>query len=99
MVARKPISSLAEEEGRLVELVDERKVKEVLESKVNPYLAFEGGRVELVGVEGGRVKVRLGGACAGCPMRQFTVRQFVEDVLRREVPGVEKVEAEEEEEL
>jgi Fe/S biogenesis protein NfuA len=76
-------------------LVDEAKVREVLERKVNPYLAFEGGGVELLGVEGGKVRVRLGGACAACPFRAFTVRQFVEATLKREVPGVESVEAEE----
>jgi len=83
-----------DERRRLVELVDEGRVKEVLERKVNPYLAFEGGGIQLVGVEGGKVKVKLSGACAGCPMRQFTVKQFVEAVLKHEVPGVESVEAE-----
>jgi len=39
--------------------------------------------------------VRLGGACAACPFRAFTVRQFVEATLKREVPGVESVETEE----
>ena len=76
--------------------MDEGKVREVLERKVNPYLAFEGGGVELLGVEGGRVRVRLGGACASCPFRAFTVKKFVEATLRREVPGVEAVETEEE---
>ncbi|MCX8205374.1 MAG: NifU family protein [Candidatus Nezhaarchaeota archaeon] len=76
--------------------MSEEKVKEVLRSKVDPYLAFEGGSVELVSVEGGRVKVRLSGACAGCPMRQFTIKRFIEAVLKREVPEVRAVEAVEE---
>jgi len=73
-------------------MVDEAKVREVLEKKVNPMLAFEGGGIDLVSVEGGKVKVKLSGACAMCPMRQFTVKQFVETILKREVPDVESVE-------
>jgi len=73
-------------------MVDEEKVKEVLKNKVGPLLAAEGGGIDLVGIDGGRVKVRLSGACAMCPMRQFTVKQFVEAVLKREVPDVESVE-------
>ncbi|RLF11224.1 MAG: NifU family protein [Thermoprotei archaeon] len=73
-------------------MVDEEKVKEVLKNKVSPLLAAEGGGIDLVGIDGGRVKVRLSGACAMCPMRQFTVKQFVEAVLKREVPDVESVE-------
>ena len=47
----------------------------------------------MVGVENGVVKVRLKGACAGCPMSQMTMVNFVENELRRAVPEVRKVEA------
>lgn len=72
------------------------RIKEVLRSKVDPYLSSEGGGVELVSVEGGKVKIRLSGSCAACPVRQFTVKQFIERVLKREVPEVKSVETVEE---
>jgi Fe-S cluster biogenesis protein NfuA len=46
-----------------------------------------------VDIEGGVVKVRLVGACRGCPMSQLTLANGVERVLKQEVPEVERVEA------
>lgn len=72
----------------------EDKVKEVLEKMVNPYLAIEGGRAELVGVEeNGTVKVRLTGQCGGCPFAQFTLKAMVESTIRKHVPEVTHVES------
>jgi Fe-S cluster biogenesis protein NfuA len=61
--------------------------------KIRPALQADGGDVELVDVEGGVVKVRLVGACQGCPMSQMTLTNGVERVLKQEVPEVERVEA------
>jgi Fe-S cluster biogenesis protein NfuA len=61
--------------------------------KIRPALQADGGDVELVDVEGGVVKVRLQGACRGCPMSQLTLANGVERVLKQEIPGVERVEA------
>ncbi|GAH10712.1 unnamed protein product, partial [marine sediment metagenome] len=53
-----------------------------------------GGDVELVEVsDDGVVKVRLTGACIGCPMSQMTLKQGIEEALKREVSGVTRVEA------
>jgi Fe-S cluster biogenesis protein NfuA len=46
---------------------------------------------QLVSVEDGIVKVRLTGACGGCPMSQMTMTQGVEQVVRKAVPEVKKV--------
>ena len=70
----------------------EGKVKEAIE-KIRPFLQRDGGDIELVAVEGGVVKVRLKGACSGCPMSQMTLKAGVEQNLKKEVPGVERVEA------
>lgn len=70
----------------------EEKVKEAIE-KIRPLLQRDGGDIELVAVEGGVVKVRLKGACRGCPMSQMTLKAGVEQSLKKEVPGVERVEA------
>jgi Fe-S cluster biogenesis protein NfuA len=65
-------------------------VEEVL-GKIRPALQADGGDVELIGVEDGVVKVRLVGACAGCPMSQMTLTNHVERILKQEIPEVERV--------
>jgi Fe-S cluster biogenesis protein NfuA len=67
------------------------RVQEVLD-KIRPALQADGGDVELVDVVGGVVKVKLVGACAGCPMSQLTLANGVERVLKEEIPEVERVE-------
>jgi Fe-S cluster biogenesis protein NfuA len=69
----------------------EQEVKQAIE-KIRPYLQRDGGDIELVSVEGNVVKVRLRGACAGCPMSQMTLKSVVEETLKKEVPGIERVE-------
>lgn len=66
-------------------------VLKVLE-KIRPSLQADGGDVELVSIENGVVKVRLQGACVGCPMSQMTLRNGIEKVLKQEVPEVKAVE-------
>ncbi|HCR13978.1 NifU family protein [Solidesulfovibrio sp.] len=62
--------------------------------KIRPSLQADGGDVELVEVtDGGIVRVRLTGACKGCPMSQMTLKGGVERILKQEVPGVKAVEA------
>ena len=60
--------------------------------KVRPFLQADGGDVELVEVTpDGVVKVRLTGACGGCPMSQMTLKHGVEKVLREEIPEIKEV--------
>jgi Fe-S cluster biogenesis protein NfuA len=66
-------------------------VQSVLD-KIRPQLQADGGDVELVDVVDGVVKVRLKGACAGCPMSQMTLRNGIERLLKREIPAVKAVE-------
>jgi Fe-S cluster biogenesis protein NfuA len=61
--------------------------------KIKPMLMADGGDVELVEVENGVVKVRLQGACAGCPMSQMTLKNGIEKIIKEEVPEVISVEA------
>ncbi len=68
------------------------KVQSVLEA-IRPGLQADGGDIELVDVTSdGVVKVKLTGACAGCPMSQMTLAYYVEEALKREIPEVQKVE-------
>ena len=61
--------------------------------EIRPGLQADGGDVELVDIEDGVVKVRLKGACAGCPMSQMTLAFGIERVLKEKIPEVKKVEA------
>ena len=68
------------------------KVEEVL-GKVRPYLQRDGGDVELVDITAdGIVKVKLKGACSGCPGALITLKQGIERVLKEEIPEVKGVE-------
>lgn len=69
----------------------EAKVQAVLD-KIRPQLQADGGDVELVSIEDGLVKVRLQGACAGCPMSQMTLRNGIERILKQEIPEIKAVE-------
>ncbi|HOI75607.1 MAG TPA: NifU family protein [Syntrophales bacterium] len=67
------------------------RVKAILE-KVRPSLQADGGDVELVDVsEEGVVRVRLTGACKGCPMSQMTLKMGIQRYLQREMPEIKDV--------
>ncbi len=68
------------------------KIKKALD-EVRPSLQADGGDVEFVSVENGIVKVRLTGACGGCPMSQMTLKQGIEVFVKKAVPEVLSVEA------
>ena len=59
--------------------------------KIRPMLQADGGDVELVNYKDGVVKVRLKGACAGCPMSQMTLRNGIERLLKEELPEIKSV--------
>jgi Fe-S cluster biogenesis protein NfuA len=68
------------------------KVEQVL-NEVRPGLQADGGDVELVDVtEDGIVKVKLTGACAGCPMSTMTLKMAIEKKLKEQIPDVKAVE-------
>ena len=65
---------------------------EIALEKIRPALEADGGGIELVDVaDDGVVKVRLTGACHGCPMSQMTLKMGVEKMLKQEVPEVTEV--------
>jgi Fe-S cluster biogenesis protein NfuA len=69
------------------------KVQSALD-KVRPSLQADGGDVQLIEVsEDGVVKVKLVGACGGCPMSQMTLKMGIEKVLKQNVPEVKSVES------
>jgi Fe-S cluster biogenesis protein NfuA len=62
--------------------------------QIRPMLQKDGGDVELVDVEeGGIVKVRLQGACKGCPMSQMTLKNGIEKFIKQQLPEIDRVES------
>jgi Fe-S cluster biogenesis protein NfuA len=69
------------------------KIEDAL-NNVRPSLQADGGDVEFVEVdENGVVKLRLTGACGGCPMSQMTLKMGIEKILKQNVPEIDRVES------
>ena len=60
-------------------------------ARVRPMLLADGGDVQLVDVTDGVVKVKLTGACGGCPMATMTLKGGIERALKEQVPDVKEV--------
>jgi Fe-S cluster biogenesis protein NfuA len=69
-----------------------KRVQKALE-EIKPRIQADGGDIELVAIEKDTVKVRLQGACAGCPMATLTLKQGVERLIKAKVPEIRSVEA------
>ena len=77
--------------GENAEVSFEDKVKEVIQT-IRPMLQNDGGDIEYVGSDpDNTVKVRLQGACRGCPGAQMTLKMGVERLLKEKVPDVKEV--------
>ncbi|MBD3638683.1 MAG: NifU family protein [Crocinitomicaceae bacterium] len=70
----------------------EEKIQIALNS-IRPFLQKDGGDVELVGVEGNIVKVRLVGACESCSMQASTLKAGIEEAVRNAIPEIESVQS------
>lgn len=68
------------------------KVEKALE-EMRPQLQADGGDIELVDVKDGVVKVKMKGACVGCPMSTMTLQWGVENFLKKKISGIIRVEA------
>lgn len=67
------------------------KVQKAIDT-IRPSLQADGGDVELVDVsEDGIVKVRLTGACHGCPMSQMTLKMGIEKMIKNQIPDIKEV--------
>ena len=64
---------------------------EAVLDQVRPTLQSDGGDVELVDVNEGVVRLKLKGACAGCPMATMTLRNGIERILKEKIPEVKEV--------
>jgi Fe-S cluster biogenesis protein NfuA len=62
-------------------------------AEIKPQIQADGGDIDLVAIENNIVKVRLRGACVGCPMSALTLKAGVERVIKQKVPEIKSVEA------
>ena len=69
------------------------KINEVLDTKVRPAVAKDGGDIEFQSFENGVVMVKLKGSCSGCPSSVMTLKQGVQNLLCHYIPEVKSVEA------
>jgi Fe-S cluster biogenesis protein NfuA len=67
------------------------KIQYLIDHQINPGVAAHGGFVQLIDVKDETVYVRLGGGCQGCGAADFTLRQGIESVVRREVPEIRQI--------
>lgn len=69
----------------------EKLIKEVIEERIRPAVAMDGGDVVFKGFSGGKVYLKLVGACAGCPSAHITLKNGIENILCYFVPEVSEV--------
>jgi len=69
-----------------------KQIKELIEIKVRPAVAMDGGDITFHSFEDGIVKLELKGACSGCPSSTITLKNGIENMLKHYVPEVESVE-------
>ena len=68
-------------------------IKDVLDNKIRPAVAKDGGDIKFISFENGVVKVKLQGSCSGCPSSLMTLKQGVQNLLKHYVKEVNSVEA------
>ena len=72
-----------------------RQIREILDTRVKPAVAMDGGNIEFSRFDDGIVFLRMEGACAGCPSSTVTLKHSIEGLLKHFIPEVERVEPEE----
>ena len=84
--------SLNEDKKDLKEI--EKKIIKILDQKIRPAVAKDGGDIKFKDFENGVVRVQLQGSCSGCPSSKMTLKQGVENLLCHYIPEIKQVEAE-----
>ena len=69
----------------------ENKIIKILETKIRPAVARDGGDIRFKEFKDGIVRVELQGSCSGCPSSKMTLKQGVENLLRHYIPEVKEV--------
>ena len=82
-------SNSSEPDGDFDEI--EKKIIHILETKVRPAVAKDGGDIKFKEYKDGKVKVELQGSCSGCPSSTMTLKQGVQNLLSHYIPEVKEV--------
>ena len=69
----------------------ERKIIKILETKIRPAVARDGGDIKFKEYKDGKVKVEMQGSCSGCPSSALTLKKGVENLLKHYIPEVKEV--------
>ena len=69
----------------------ERKIIKILETKIRPAVARDGGDIKFKEYKDGKVKVEMQGSCSGCPSSTLTLKQGVENLLKHYIPEIKEV--------
>ena len=83
--------NIKEEQSDLDEI--EQKIVKILDQKIRPAVARDGGDIKFKEFKDGVVKVQLQGSCSGCPSSTMTLKQGVQNLLRHYIPEVKEVQA------
>ena len=86
-----PAGFQVEEKAEDADIIDQ--IKELLETRVRPAVANDGGDIVYRGYRDGRLYLAMQGACSGCPSSTITLKRGIEGLIRHYVPEVESVEA------
>ena len=95
-VMRSEAGAELDDEGEFYDEADEpivATIKELLETRVRPAVAQDGGDITFRGYKEGRVFLHMKGACAGCPSSTATLKHGIQNLLRHFIPEVQEVEA------
>ncbi|WP_237559475.1 MULTISPECIES: NifU family protein [Edaphocola] len=71
-----------------------KRIKEMLENYVKPAVEMDGGAISFIGYDDGIVKLALQGSCSGCPSSMITLKSGIEGMMKRMIPEVKEVIAE-----
>ena len=69
---------------------EEQKIKEII-AKLRPFLISDGGNIEFIKYENNIVYIKMLGACAGCELIDFTLKEGIEGAIKEEIPSVKEV--------
>ena len=86
-INQEKVAENGEEDSEIV-----KQIKELIEIKVRPAVAMDGGDIVYRGFENGIVKLQLKGSCSGCPSSTVTLKNGIENMLKHYIPEVEAVE-------
>ena len=68
-----------------------KKIKDLIDTHVKPAVEMDGGAIQFISFEDGKVSLLLQGSCSGCPSSTVTLKQGIEGMMKRMIPEVEEV--------